>query len=81
MQTSSRSPKAIQACRGNAPKDGTPSLTLSNRKDLHDARRCIQERGEDLQDPQQDVHRVPPPGSTFFVDGPVTYTQPFMTFV
>ena len=32
---------------------------LVEHEDLHDARRSVQERGEDLQDPQQDVHRVP----------------------
>ena len=32
VQTSSRMPRAFQASRGKAPKDGTPSLTLSNRK-------------------------------------------------
>jgi hypothetical protein len=31
-------------------------------EDLHDARRSVHERGEGLQDPQQDVHRVPPFG-------------------
>jgi len=35
---------------------------LVEHEDLHDARRAIHERGEDLQDPQQDVHRVPPFG-------------------
>jgi hypothetical protein len=35
---------------------------LVEHEDLHDARRSVQERGEDLQDPQQHVHRVPPPG-------------------
>src|SRR6202030_3350045 len=35
---------------------------LVEHEDLHGARRSVQERGEDLQDPQQDVHRVPPPG-------------------
>ena len=32
VQTSSRMPSAIQASRGKAPNDGTPSLTLSNMK-------------------------------------------------
>jgi len=32
---------------------------LVEHEDLHDARRSVQERCEDLQDPQQDVHRVP----------------------
>ena len=36
---------------------------LVEQEDLHDARRSVQERGEDLQDPQQDVHRRPPPAS------------------
>ena len=62
VQTSSRMPRAVQASRGNAPKDGTPFAYLVEHEDLHDARRSVQERGEDLQDPQQDVHRVPPPG-------------------
>ena len=35
---------------------------LVEREDLHDTRGCVEERGEDLQDPQQDVHRAPPPG-------------------
>jgi hypothetical protein len=52
-------PRAIQASRGNAPKDGTPSRTLSNMKTFMTPQRSVQERGEDLQDPQQDVHRVP----------------------
>src|SRR4051812_47322192 len=33
-------------------------------EDLHDARRSVDERGEYLQDPQQNVHRVPPPERT-----------------
>src|SRR4051794_31610163 len=32
VQTSSRMPRASQACRGNAAKDATPSLTLSSMK-------------------------------------------------
>src|SRR5579859_4871743 len=32
VQTSSRMPRAVQASRGNAPKDGTSLLTLSNMK-------------------------------------------------
>src|SRR5271170_407749 len=32
VQTSSRMPRAIHASRGNAPKDGTSLLTLSNMK-------------------------------------------------
>src|SRR5208283_4424450 len=43
-------------------KGRDPLAYLVEHEDLHDARRSIQERGEDLQDPQQDVHRVPPPG-------------------
>src|SRR5258708_16914793 len=35
---------------------------LVEHEDLHGARRSVEERGKDLQDPQQDVHRVPPPG-------------------
>jgi hypothetical protein len=30
---------------------------LVEHEDLHDARRCVEKRGEDLQDPQEDVHR------------------------
>src|SRR5262245_20365770 len=32
---------------------------LVEHEDFHDARRSVHERREDLQDPQQDVHRVP----------------------
>ena len=39
-----------------------PLAYLVEHEDLLDARRSVQERGEDLQDPQQDVHRVHPPG-------------------
>src|SRR5580692_9198993 len=51
VQTSSRMPRAV-----------TPSLTLSNRKTFMTSDADVQERGENLQDPQQDVHRVPLPG-------------------
>jgi hypothetical protein len=36
---------------------------LVEHEDLHDSRRAVKERGDDLQDPQQHVHRVPPFGS------------------
>src|SRR5579875_1786030 len=32
VQMSSSMPSVVQACCGNAPKDGTPSLILSNMK-------------------------------------------------
>src|ERR1700683_2216456 len=41
------------------PKGWDVLAYLVEHKDLHDARRSVQERGEDLQDPQQYVHRVP----------------------
>src|ERR1700686_4670693 len=40
-------------------KGPDPLAYLVEHEDLHDARRSVQERGEDLQDPQQNVHRVP----------------------
>jgi hypothetical protein len=39
--------------RGRAPKDGASSLTLSNMNTAITPDRSVQERGEDLQDPQQ----------------------------
>ena len=81
-------------------KGPNPLAYLVEHEDLHDARRSVEERGEDLQDPQQNVHRVLPLNfrvgarravspraihvlspAIFFVDGPVTSSQPFMIFM
>lgn len=38
-------------------KGPDPLAYLVEHEDLHDARRSVQERGEDLQNPQQDVRQ------------------------
>jgi hypothetical protein len=40
-------------------KGRDPLAYLVEHEDLHDARRSVEDRGEHLQDPQQNVHRVP----------------------
>jgi len=48
---------------GQRTKGRDPLACLVEHEDLHDARRSVQERGEDLQNPQKHVHRVLPPVS------------------
>jgi len=53
-------------CRPGLPRHGAkgrhPLAHLVEQEDIHDARRSKQERGEDLQYPQKNVHRAPLPG-------------------
>lgn len=44
---------------GVAPKEGDAFADLVGEEKFHDARRGVEESGENLQGPQQDVHGLP----------------------